>query len=125
VEPKRTRILVVDDEPKLGAVIAHILAPEHDVLVLTSAQEALDRIAGGEHFDLILCDLFMPHVDGVRFHECVSSIAPALVERIVIMTAGAFTQRTVAFLDRPSVCRLDKPFEPAQLRRLVRERLRL
>ena len=124
MEPVRARVLVVDDEPKLGRVIARILAPEQDVIALTSAEEALDRISAGEVFDLILCDLVMPGVDGVELYERVGSIAPALVERIVMMTGGAFTQRTVAFLDRPGMPRLDKPFEAAHLRHLVRERLR-
>jgi len=123
VEPVRARVLVIDDEPKLGRVVARILAPEHDVIALTSAEEALDRITSGERFDLILCDLFMPGVDGVELHERVRAIAPALVERIVMMTGGVFTERAAAFLDRPSICRLDKPFEPEHLRRLVRERL--
>jgi len=122
--PRRARVLVVDDEPKLGRVIARILAPEHDVLVLTSAEEALDRISAGERFDLILCDLVMPGMDGVELYERVGAIAPALVGRIVMMTGGAFTERTLAFLDRPSICRLDKPFDAAHLRHLVRERLR-
>src|SRR4051812_30285187 len=100
---QRARVLVVDDEPKLGNVVARTLAPEHDVLVLTSAQEALARITVGERFDLILCDLFMPHVDGVEFYERVQLVAPELVERIVIMTGGAFSERTVAFLDRPCI----------------------
>ena len=123
MELRRARVLVVDDEPKLGRVIARILAPEHDVIALTSAQEALDRITAGEGFDLILCDLAMPGVDGIELYERVSSIAPALVERIVMMTGGAFTERTAAFLDRPCIRRLDKPFEPEHLRRLVRERV--
>ena len=121
MQPQRARVLVVDDEAKLGKVIARTLAPEHDVLVLTSAQEALDRIVAGERFDLILSDLCMPGVDGMAFYERVRSVAPELVEHIIIMTGGAFTERTVAFLDRTRIPRLEKPFEPGDLRRLMRE----
>jgi CheY-like chemotaxis protein len=123
MEPKRARILVVDDEPKLGHAIRRTLASEHDVLVLTSAVEALDRMANGEVFDLIVCDLSMPTMDGVTFFERAGSFAPELAERIIIMTGGAFTQRTTQFLTRTSVPRLEKPFEPAHLRRVVQEQL--
>ena len=71
------------------AVDTRVLASEHDVLVLPSAREALDRIAGGERFDLVLCDLMLPGVTGMAFHERVRSVAPDLLERIVIITGGA------------------------------------
>jgi CheY-like chemotaxis protein len=124
MEPRRARVLVIDDEPKLGHVIARTLAPEYDVLVLTRAQEALDRICAGQRFELILCDLAMPGVDGTAFYERIRSVAPDLAERIVIMTGGAFLPRTEAFLDRTRVPRVEKPFDAAQLRRLVQEQLR-
>jgi CheY-like chemotaxis protein len=123
MDGKRARILVLDDEPKLAHAIRRTLAPEYDVLVLTSASEALDRIADGEGFDLIVCDLSMPTMDGVAFFERVASFAPKLAERIIIMTGGAFTERTTRFLARTSVLRLEKPFEPAHLRRVVQEQL--
>ena len=123
IEQRRGRVLVIDDEPALGRVINRILAPEHDAVVMTSPEEALARIAAGERFDVILCDLSMPGMDGVELYERVGAIAPALIEQIVVMTGGAFTARTAAFLDRPCIRRLDKPFEPEHLRRLVRERV--
>lgn len=120
---QRARVLVIDDERKVGDVIARVLQPEHDVVVLTSAQDALDRIGAGERLDLILCDLAMPGVDGVAFYEGVESIAPELVARIVVLTGGAFSTRTEAFLERTRIARIDKPFDSAHLRQVVRERL--
>ena len=38
--------------------------PEHDVTVATSAREAFARFADGELYDLILCDVLMPELDG-------------------------------------------------------------
>jgi hypothetical protein len=43
MEQKRARILVVEDEPKLAAIIGRTLAVDHEVIVLTSAREALEK----------------------------------------------------------------------------------
>ncbi len=116
---QRARLLVVDDDAKLANVIRRTLSPEHDVVALTSGEEALGRIAAGESFDLILCDLLMPGVDGVAFYERLDSVAPAMRRRVMMMTGGAFTLRTLSFLEEVAVPRLEKPFDITTLRRVV------
>jgi len=107
---QRGRILVIEDDEKLGKMLGRVLAPEHDIDVQTRAQDALDRIAGGERFDLILCDLMLGGVNGMEFYERVGQIAPEMVERIVFTTAGAVTPRAEAFLKRPDIQHIEKPF---------------
>ncbi len=122
MEPQRKRILVIEDDLKFGRLVARVLAPEHDVLVLTSAREALEQIPARERFDLVLCDLMLPGVSGVEFHERLSSMAPDLVGRIVFVTGGAYCPRTMAFLERPDIQHLNKPFHSlASFRDAVRE----
>lgn len=119
----RARLLVVDDDEKYGKLIARALAPAHEVLALTTAQEALDRIADGERFDLVLCDLMLPVVSGMDFYERVTSIAPEWVDRIVFITGGAYTERAEAFLAHAAIPRLEKPFFIKELRAVVEEHL--
>ncbi len=121
VEDRRARLLVAEDDLKLGRLIVRVLEPEHDVVVVTNGREALDRIVGGERFDLVLCDLRLPGVTGMDLHERLHTIAPELVGRIVFMTAGACTPEAAAFLGRPGIVRLDKPFHLDELRRTIRE----
>lgn len=120
---RRERVLVIDDDERLGNMVRRALAPEYDVAVLTSARQALARVASGERWELILCDLMLPLVTGMDFYDRVSQLAPELVERIVFIPGGAFTPRAVAFLARPSIARLEKPFSLAELRQVVQERL--
>jgi DNA-binding response OmpR family regulator len=110
MEGQRGRVLVIEDDDKLGRMVGRALAPDHDTDVLTRAQDALDRIAAGERFDLILCDLMLRGVSGIDFHERVGPIAPELVERIVFTTGGAFTPRAAAFLARADIRHIEKPF---------------
>jgi PAS domain S-box-containing protein len=115
----RKRVLVVDDDPSMGLLITRLLSREIDVVAVTSGSEALERIAGGESFDAVLCDLMMPEMGGVElFHE-LGRVAPRLCERTIFMTGGAFTDRAQEFLDRVPNPRLHKPFDADQLKRLL------
>jgi PAS domain S-box-containing protein len=121
---RRGRILIVDDEAVVAKAIRRMLAPQHEVVIMTSAKEALARLASGERFDVILCDLMMPVMTGVHFYEELLTQSPAHAERIVFLTGGVFTTHTREFLDRVPNARLEKPFESQTLKALVNERLR-
>ena len=120
---RRGRILVVDDEEPVAAVIRRALSRDHEVQVLTSATEAFRRVDGGERYDLILCDLMMPVMTGMELHAELSRAAPDQAERIIFLTGGAFTPGARLFLDQVPNPRLDKPFQIQALRSLVSERL--
>jgi CheY-like chemotaxis protein len=116
---RRVRVLVVDDEPAIGRAIGRVLAPEHEVVVLTTAQEARDRIGRGERFDVILCDLMMPCMTGMDLHSELSMMAPDQAERMVLLTGCAFTSRAQDFMSKVANPRLEKPFDLASLRALI------
>jgi DNA-binding NtrC family response regulator len=115
-------VLVIEDEPALGRVLQRLLAP-HRVTVVTRASEALGRVAAGESFDLILCDLMMPEMTGMDFHAELSRSFPAVAARVVFMSGGAFTPGAREFLERTPNRRIDKPIDTARLRQLVEEAL--
>ncbi len=116
----RGRILVVDDEPIVCFSLERLLSTEGEVVALTSARQALAIIRGGERFDVILCDLMMPEMDGPVLFEEVRRIAPAQAERMVFVTGGAFTMRAREFLESVANPRLGKPFDVEALVELVR-----
>jgi CheY-like chemotaxis protein len=86
---------------------------------VTAASEALARIARGDRFDVILCDLMMPQMTGMDFYEALTRAAPEQVMRLVFMTGGAFTPASREFLDRVPNARIEKPFEVQNLRLMV------
>jgi DNA-binding NtrC family response regulator len=98
-----------------------VLEDEHEVLVASTAQEALDLILSDGDFDVVLCDVLMPGRSGVDLFGELSTRRPALAPRVVFMTGGAFTARAAEFLAGVSNPRLEKPFDLGQLRRLVRD----
>ncbi|KFE68689.1 response regulator [Hyalangium minutum] len=117
---RRGRILIVDDEPLVSQAIRRSLQREHEVVVLTSAREAHARLTGGEQFDVILCDIMMPEMSGIDLYEELARVGPALSERMVFLTGGAFTPRAREFLGQIKNPCLEKPFNPRDLQELVR-----
>jgi CheY-like chemotaxis protein len=119
----RGRVLVVDDEPMLCSLINRILGDAHDVVIAASARQALESIAAGERFDIILSDLMMPDMTGMELHAALARSVPEQASRMVFMTGGAFSPEAEAFLGGVSDRVLEKPFKPAALRQLVASRM--
>lgn len=115
------RILVIDDELLLGRTLRLAYQGQHEVVVVTSGREALDRLAHDSKFDLILCDLMMPGMTGMAVYDRLSMEHPKLVQRLVFMTGGAFTDQARSFLDGHPQAHLEKPFEMARIDALLRE----
>ena len=120
----RGRILVIDDEPELVEVIRRTLEDDHEVVTLVEASEALTVLREARGFDVVLCDLMMPGLTGMDLHELVRELDPALAERFVFLTGGAFTARAMKFLDSVSNACLVKPFTPAVLRAFIHDFVR-
>lgn len=121
--PRRARVLCVDDEPAIGMALRRVLGDDHDVVVLTSASTARDRVLAGEQFDIVLCDLMMPDMSGMELHAELTRIAPDLAARVVFLTGGAFTTEARDFLARVPNLRLEKPVGVADLRATIEQML--
>ncbi|MFY0529860.1 ATP-binding protein [Archangium gephyra] len=117
----RGRVLVIDDEPMLCSAVERILRPHHDVVYTTLAAEVLPRLEAGEHFDLILCDLMMPRMNGMDFHAALQRLRPDLTGRVIFLTGGAFTAQAKTFLERVPNRRVEKPFNARALLAVARE----
>ena len=121
---RRGRILVVDDDALVRGALLRTLGAEHEVVVESKAQDALARLGRGERFDVILCDLMMPQMSGMEFHEELVKLDPQHLSSLVFLTGGAFTARAREFLDQVRAPRIEKPFDPEALRLFVNDRIR-
>ena len=110
-KPTRSgRILLVDDEPKLLLTLGMLLEDTHKVTRCLQARDALERIRVDPPFDVILCDVMMPEMNGEQLFKAVSDIAPDQARRMIFMTGGAFTEEAQHFLENVKNARLTKPF---------------
>jgi two-component system NtrC family sensor kinase len=117
------RVLVIDDDPEVRESLARIIGPPHIVEQSETGQAAREMLVGGADYDVIFCDLMMPDVTGMDLHEAVTARRPELRERMIFMSAGAFTPRAAEFFERVSARRIDKPFDPVRVRAFVESAL--
>jgi len=124
VKPSRSgRVLIVDDEVAVGRTIQRLLGDRHEVVALAGGAEAIELLRTGADFDVILCDMSMPEVTGIDVYVRSTEARPELANRFVFMTGGSFTSSTRDFLERSTNERIDKPFDLAVLRAVVRSRI--
>lgn len=113
------RVLVLDDEAVIGQAVARLLRGHYEVVPVTSAREALDRLAAGERYDAMICDLTMPDLSGVEVHRQVAVGRPELADRIVFISGGTFSESAAEFFASVPNPRLEKPFDRATLLRTL------
>ncbi len=121
---KRGRVLVVDDEPHVLSMMARLLKAEHDVVIMRDGREAAELLLAGRTFDVVFCDLMMPNMSGVQLYGRILASRPELAERVVFMTGGTLSDGMVRdFLDNVHNERIEKPFDPANVRAMARRYL--
>lgn len=108
------RILVVDDRPDVATAIARMLS-NHDTATETDPRQAVARVEHGERFDIVLCDLNMPDMNGREVSDRLVH-AQADPPPIVLMMSGG---ENVDSLFATGRAVLIKPFNGKELRELV------
>lgn len=121
---RRGSVLVVDDERQVALLVQRALAQDHDITTTSGAEEALEKIAAGGRYDLILCDLMMPEVTGMELHARLTRVAPDQADKMIFLTGGAFTTGAREFLKQVQNLVVEKPFTPMALRAVVNDRIR-
>ena len=108
------RILIVDDEPKLGRVLVEMLeGAGHDTAHAAGGAEAIQRVGTGD-LDVIVTDLLMPSVDGMTVLREVRRLSPGT--DVVLMTAHATAQNAVEAMKQGAADYLIKPFAMDEFR---------
>jgi DNA-binding NtrC family response regulator len=111
------RILVVDDQKDVRAMICMVLRVNHfDVVEAANAAEAL-RLFGESKFDTVIVDIFLDDANGMDIIAAMRHRTPALP---VVAVSGmtAFDGASMSD-DLTRVVFLQKPFRPAELMRAV------
>lgn len=81
------KILIIEDEAPIRRVLTKILSEENETYLVQEAEDGLQGIEKikNEDYDLILCDIKMPKMDGVEVLEAVKKIKPEIP---VVMISG-------------------------------------
>ncbi len=75
-----SKILIIEDEPAIRRVLSKIIAEENTTYQVSEAEDGLAgmELLKNEDFDLVLCDIKMPKMDGVEVLEAVKKIKPEI-----------------------------------------------
>ena len=118
--PAQGRVLVVEDEPTVARLIADVLQDEGlTVEVLLDGREGLKR-AAERQFDLVICDMRMPGLDGQQFYQTLVRTGNDLRHNFLFVTGDVIAPATQAFLERNHLPHLAKPFRVEELTERVR-----
>jgi CheY-like chemotaxis protein len=119
----KSKVLVVEDEPTVAQLIVDVLREEgHQVEAVLDSQEGLTRLSRA-HFDLVICDLRMPRLDGPAFYEALVRSGSAARDRLMFITGDTLAPRTMKFLQSSKLTYLAKPFLVEELKLAVNRRL--
>jgi len=113
-------ILVVDDEAEIRDLIRRVLIREgHQVDVAIHGAAGLEAV-NDRSYDLIICNVRMPVMDGPTFYAHIHDRDPHLARRFVFCTGDIVSLAVRTFLQGTGQPVLAKPFSIATLRELVR-----
>ena len=118
-------VLVVEDEAALGAAVSEALVDAgFSVTLASDGIEALDRLKE-RPYDLIVCDLKMPRLDGASFYRRLEAEHAALARRVLFVTGDVAGTEAERFLEETGCRWLPKPFRLKDLLRVAGRDARL
>ena len=120
---KGLRVLVVEDEPALAVAVSEALADAGFTVDRSGdGEEGLTRLTEAR-YDLIVCDLKMPRIDGMQFYRAMAAATPALARRVIFVTGDVAGTDAERFLEETGCRWLSKPFRLGDLLRAARDTL--
>jgi DNA-binding NtrC family response regulator len=118
----RSRILVVDDEPGIRMALKRMLR-NHEIVEVSSGEDAQSLLQTDQAFDLILCDIMMPRTSGMDLHKWLITHNQLLSDRMLFITGGVFTPKAREYLSTVALQTIEKPFNAEKVRKLVEKRV--
>jgi PAS domain S-box-containing protein len=117
--PGVARVVLIDDDPDLGTLLAHILPPERFALeVFNDSVGGLERIGRGG-VDLVLLDLKLPGMSGYDVCTTIRATPETAALPILLITASSRKEEIERGLKAGANGVVEKPFEPGELLRAV------
>ena len=114
-------LLVADDDPGLRESLDRTLTREgYRVVLASDGNAALERLQAGG-IDLVLTDLKMPGLTGIEVLRAAKAIAPDV--DVILLTAFGTVEEAVKAMKEGAYDFLTKPFQRAQVLRLIRQAL--
>ena len=109
VTPDQSLILVIDDNPDIGALLSDMLSDKYIVITCQDGAEGI-RLARKYVPDLIICDVMMPEMDGMECCRCLKTDVSTSHIPVLMLTACAMDEQRVTGYEVGADGYLAKPF---------------
>ncbi len=114
-------ILVVEDEAKLASAVVDALRDAGYLVEHAADGELALAKVKSQAFDLVICDLKMPRMDGKTFYKTLAALSPGLAKRVIFVTGDVAGTEAETFLEESGCRWLAKPFRLGDLLRTIRD----
>jgi|CXWL01.1.fsa_nt_gi DNA-binding NtrC family response regulator len=109
----KTRVLIIDDEKGMRDMLSFTLTKKNfDVTVMESGEKGVAAAIGSD-FDVVVCDIMMPGLDGIKFLEILKRERPAV--EVIIVTGYPHPDRYARAKELGAFEFLSKPYAMATL----------
>ena len=107
----KSRILVVDDEPEVAAILQVGLSRKGNLV--DTAGNIVDalKLAEKNQYDFIITDIKMPGGSGIDLYKKLCVMNPVFTTRVVFLTGDTSNPSTIQFLEKEGLTYFSKPFD--------------
>lgn len=109
------RVLVVDDEQQILSMLQRHFREKYDLVVESRGQRALDRLLTGEDYDVVLCDLILPYLNGMSLYRSLVQARLDVAERVIFITGDVLSPAVISFFKHVKNKCVEKPFDMIEL----------
>jgi two-component system, sensor histidine kinase ChiS len=114
VSSEQPRVLIVEDEPDIAAVLEGILRKRYRVEVARDGREGVAKVHA-LHPDLVVMDVFLPHLDGLDAVMSLKASSDTADIPVILVSAQVGVADRVRALNLGAVDYLAKPFHASEL----------
>ena len=121
----RPKLLVVDDEDSIRAVIRARFSDQFEILEAADGTDALVMLESETGIEIVLLDVMMPGLDGFEVLDILQSNPQMAKCRVIMLSARADVDSKVRALAAGAVDFINKPFDPIELSARLQTQVRL
>ncbi|MGA9695378.1 MAG: response regulator [Dehalococcoidales bacterium] len=124
IKNNRKRILAIDDEPVISRVSLRVLKSDGFEVDIAGNGLVAKEMTGKTDYDLYLCDIRMPEMNGMEFYEYLRQVHPGCETRVIFVSGDTMNNEVRTFLSGKKNLFLVKPFTPEELRAVIQKALK-
>ncbi len=118
-------LLVIDDAPSILSGLARLLHRDGPTVETAENGHRALTLLQERSYDVVLCDLHMPALDGPTFYAILTSQYPSLRQRVIFLTGDTLRADSLTFLEQCGQPWLAKPCTIAAIRHAIAYVLRV